>query len=94
MAITAPTHFIHAIAPRFSADAIDAIIEHGIPEHIRSGNGPEFIAKELRKWLARTGSATLYIEPGSLWENVYCESFNSKLRDDFLNGEIFSVVSG
>jgi hypothetical protein len=51
--------------------------------------GPEFVAKELRKWLARTGAATLYIEPGSPWENGYCESFNSKLRDEFLNGEIF-----
>jgi len=67
----------------------DAMIEHGIPEYIRSDNGPEFMAKELRKWLARTGAATLYIEPGSPWESGYCESFNSKLRDEFLNGEIF-----
>ena len=67
----------------------DAMIEHGIPEYIRSDNGPEFVAKQLRKWLARTGAATLYIEPGSPWENGYCESFNSKLRDEFLNGEIF-----
>jgi len=51
--------------------------------------GPEFVAKQLRKWLARTGAATLYIEPGSPSENGYCESFNSKLRDEFLNGEIF-----
>jgi transposase InsO family protein len=61
----------------------------GIPEHLRSDNGPEFVAKELRKWLADTGAKTLYIQPGSLWENGYCESFNSKLRDEFLNGEIF-----
>jgi putative transposase len=67
----------------------DAMIEHGIPEFIRSDNGPEFVAEVLRKWLASTGSATLYIEPGSPWENGYCESFNSKLRDEFLNGEIF-----
>jgi transposase InsO family protein len=67
----------------------DAMIEYGIPEYIRSDNGPEFVAKELRKWLARTGAATLYIEPGSPWENGYCESFNAKLRDEFLNGEIF-----
>jgi transposase InsO family protein len=67
----------------------DAMIEHGIPQYVRSDNGPEFVAKELRKWLARTGAATLYIEPGSPWENGYCESFNSKLRDEFLNGEIF-----
>jgi transposase InsO family protein len=67
----------------------DAMVEHGIPEHIRSDNGAEFVARELRKWLARTGAKTLYIEPGSPWENGYCESFNSKLRDEFLNGEIF-----
>ena len=51
--------------------------------------GPEFVAKQLRKWLAKTGAQTLYIEPGSPWENGYCESFNSKMRDEFLNGEIF-----
>jgi putative transposase len=67
----------------------DAMIERGIPEHIRSDNGPEFVAQNLRKWLAATGAKTLYIEPGSPWENGYCESFNSKLRDEFLNGEIF-----
>ena len=61
----------------------------GIPEHIRSDNGPEFIAEELRKWLSKLGTKTLYIEPGSPWENGYCESFNGKLRDEFLNGEIF-----
>jgi transposase InsO family protein len=54
-----------------------------------SDNGPEFVAEALRKWLARTGTTTLYIEPGSPWENGYCESFNSKLRDEFLNGELF-----
>ena len=67
----------------------DAMIEHGIPEHIRSDNGPEFVAKDLPEWLAATGAKTLYIEPGSPWENGYCQSFNSKLRDEFLNGEIF-----
>ncbi len=67
----------------------DAMIEHGIPEQIRSDNGPEFVAREPRKWLAKTGAETLYIEPGSPWENGYCESFNSKMRDEFLNGEIF-----
>ncbi len=51
--------------------------------------GPEFVARGLRQWLAATGTKTLYIEPGSPWENGYCESFNSKLRDEFLNGEIF-----
>jgi len=67
----------------------DAMIAPGIPEHIRSDNGPEFVAKELRQWLAQTGARTLYMEPGSPWENGYCESFNAKMRDEFLNGEIF-----
>jgi len=61
----------------------------GIPAHLRSDNGSEFIAKELRKWLGGVGAAPLYIEPGSPWENGYCESFNGKLRDECLNGEIF-----
>ena len=59
------------------------------PDHVRSDNGPEFIALRLSQWLADVGAQTLYIEPGSPWENGYCESFNSKLRDEFLNGEIF-----
>jgi transposase InsO family protein len=67
----------------------DAMVMKGIPEHLRSDNGPEFVAKDLRQWLTDTGARTLYIEPGSPWENGYCESFNSKLRDEFLNGEIF-----
>jgi putative transposase len=67
----------------------DVMLVRGIPEHIRSDNGPEFIAQELRKWLGKVGTRTLYIEPGSPWENGYCESFNGKLRDEFLNGEIF-----
>jgi len=67
----------------------DVMLFRGIPEHIRSDNGPEFVAVELRKWLAKLGTGTLYIEPGSPWENGYCESFNGKLRDECLNGEIF-----
>lgn len=63
----------------------DIMVMKGVPEHLRSDNGPEFVAKDLRKWLARPGAKTLYIEPGSPWENGYCESFNSKLRDEFLN---------
>jgi transposase InsO family protein len=70
----------------------EAMIERGIPEHIRSDNGPEFVARGLRNWLGATGAKTLYIEPGSPWENGYCESFNSKLRDEFLNGEIFYTL--
>ena len=67
----------------------DAMIVHGVPEHIRSDNGPEMTAKIVRSWLAGVGAKTLYIEPGSPWENGYCESFNGKLRDELLNGEIF-----
>jgi len=67
----------------------DVMLVRGIPEHIRSDNGPEFIARELQTWLARVGTRTLYIERGSPWENGYCESFNGKLRDECLNGEIF-----
>lgn len=67
----------------------DVMLERGIPEHIRSDNGPEFIARELQRWLANVGTLTLYIERGSPWENGYCESFNGKLRDELLNGEIF-----
>jgi len=67
----------------------DVMLWRGIPEHLRSDNGPEFVAQELRKWLAKVGTGTLYIEPGSPWENGYCESFNGKLRDECLNGEIF-----
>ena len=67
----------------------DVMLVRGIPEYLRSDNGPEFVARELRKWLAKLGTGTLYIEPGSPWENGYCESFNGKLRDECLNGEIF-----
>ena len=81
-----------------SAKVIGALAEvmaaKGVPEHIRSDNGPEFLAKDLRKWLADSGAKTLYIEPGSPWGNGYCESFNSKLRDEFLNGEIFYSMKG
>ena len=67
----------------------DVMLWRGVPEHIRSDNGPEFVAKQLREWLGKLGTGTLYIEPGSPWENGYCESFNGKLRDECLNGEIF-----
>lgn len=67
----------------------DVMLIKGVPEHIRSDNGPEMTAKIVRDWLPSVGANTLYIEPGSPWENGYCESFNGKLRDEFLNGEIF-----
>jgi transposase InsO family protein len=62
----------------------------GMPEYLRSDNGPEFIASGVRRWLAQEGTQTLYIEPGSPWENAYSESFNSRLRDELLNGELFT----
>ncbi len=64
----------------------------GVPEHIRSDNGPEFTAKVVRGWLARVQVKTLFIQPGSPWENGYVESFNSKLRDELLDGEIFYTL--
>ena len=68
------------------------LIFRGIPENIRSDNGPEFTAKTVRKWLSRLGVKTLFIERGSPWENGYIESFNGKLRDELLNREIFTTL--
>ena len=68
------------------------MVQRGVPEHLRSDNGPEFVAKAVRRWLERLGVGTLFIEPGSPWENGYIESFNGKLRDELLNGEIFYTL--
>lgn len=80
-----------------SQDVIDQLFQlfvlRGIPEHIRSDNGPEFTAREIRQWLARMGVKTLFIERGSPWENGYIESFNGKLRDELLNREVFSTLT-
>jgi transposase InsO family protein len=65
------------------------MVERGVPAHIRSDNGPEFIARAVRSWLKTIGTSTLFIQPGSPWENAYIESFNSRLRDELLNGELF-----
>ena len=70
----------------------DVMVERGVPEYIRSDNGPEMIAKVLRNWLARVGTKTAFIMPGSPWENGYCESFNGKLRNELLDGEIFYTL--
>ena len=67
----------------------DAMLTHGVPEHVRSDNGAEMRADRVQKWLGTLGTKPLFIEPGSPWENGYCESFNGKLRDECLNGEIF-----
>ncbi len=80
-----------------SEDVIDQlfnlIVFRGIPEHIRSDNGPEFTARAIRSWLNKLGVKTLFIEPGSPWENGYIESFNGKLRDELLNREIFTTLT-
>ena len=86
-----------SVARRMTANDVlwilaDLFLEYGIPEHIRSDNGPEFVAKAVRGWLAELGVKTLFIEPGSPWENGYVESFNGKLRDELLNGEIFYTL--
>jgi transposase InsO family protein len=70
----------------------DLFIRKGLPEHIRSDNGSEFTAKAIRQWLERLGVKTLFIAPGSPWENGYIESFNGKLRNELLNGEIFTTL--
>ncbi len=80
-----------------SDDVLDQLFNlfvfRGIPEHIRSDNGPEFTARAVRKWLNRMGVKTLFIEPGSPWENGYIESFNGKMRDELLNREIFTTLT-
>src|SRR6202012_76007 len=76
-----------------SNDVIDVLsdlfILRGVPAHIRSDNGPEFVAKAVQEWITAVGAKTAYIEKGSPWENGYVESFNARLRDELLNGEIF-----
>ena len=76
-----------------SIDVIDALTDlfiiRGVPAYIRSDNGPEFIADAVRQWIKAVGAETAYIEPGSPWENGYCESFNARFRDELLNGEVF-----
>jgi transposase InsO family protein len=76
-----------------STDVIDVLsdlfILRGVPGHIRSDNGPEFVAKAVRAWIHAVGAKTAYIEPGSPWENGYIESFNARMRDELLNGELF-----
>ena len=76
-----------------SLDVIDVLTDlfilRGIPAYIRSDNGPEFVAQAVRDWIGAVGAKTAFIEPGSPWENGYCESFNGRLRDELLNGEIF-----
>jgi transposase InsO family protein len=80
-----------------STDVIDVLtdlfIARGTPGHVRSDNGPELIAKAVQRWINGVGAKTAYIEPGSPWENGYVESFNGKLRDELLNGEVFNTLA-
>lgn len=85
------------VARRLTAeDALERLthlfVLRGVPAYIRSDNGSEFTAREVRQWLAQVGVKTLYIEPGSPWENGYVESFNGKLRDELLDREIFDTL--
>lgn len=79
-----------------SEDVIDTLAElfamRGVPKHIRSDNGPEFIARAIQRWTRQVGVETLYIAPGSPWENGYAESFHGRLRDEFLAGEEFESL--
>ncbi len=79
-----------------SADVIDVLadlfVARGMPAHVRSGNGPEFVAKAVRGWIGGVGAEAAFIEPGSPWENGYVESFNGKLRDELLNAEVFNTL--
>jgi putative transposase len=90
------THECLAIRVARKLKAIDVIdvlsdlfILRGVPSHIRSDNGPEFVAKAVQEWITAVGAKTAYIERGSPWENGYIESFNARLRDELLDGEIF-----
>ena len=80
-----------------SADVIDVLadlfIMRGVPGHIRSDNGPEFVATAVKDWITGVGAQTAYIEPGSPWENGYVESFNGKLRDELLSTEVFNSLA-
>ena len=80
-----------------SEDVIDTLAElfsmRGVPKHIRSDNGPEFVAKAIQRWLGQLNIEALYIEPGSPWENGYAESFHSRLRDEFLALEEFESLA-
>ena len=70
----------------------DLFILRGVPAHVRSDNGPEFIARSVQAWITGVGAKTAYIAPGSPWENGYVESFNARLRDELLDGEVFYTL--
>ena len=83
----------HSIRASDVIETLAALMtDKGVPEHIRSDNGPEFTANAVREWLGGVGARTLYIEPGSPWENGYVESFKGKLRDELLDREVFYTL--
>ena len=85
--------YVGKINPLVVVDTLlDLFVMHGVPDYIRSNNGSEFTARLVREWLKKLKVKTLFIEPGSPWENGYNESFNGKLRDELLNGEIFYTL--
>lgn len=86
------------VAHRIKSDEVIGILaslmlERGAPRHVRSDNGPEFVARSVRRWLKRYDVETLFIAPGSPWENGYVESFNAQLRNELLNGELFPTLA-
>ena len=87
-------HVDRALKSKDVLDALaEAMAERGVPSHIRSDNGPEFIARDVQVWLREMGIATIYIEPGSPWQNGHVESFHNRLRDECLNQELFLSVA-
>lgn len=86
------------VARSLTASDVVATLEklfaiHGAPRYLRSDNGSEFVACAVKEWLAKSGVETLYIEPGSPWQNAYSESFNSRFRDELLNREVFTSLT-
>ena len=93
---TRECHVLRADRALRSEDVLEwlgkAIEQNGAPQYLRSDNGPEFIAREVQRWLAQNQIKTIYIDPGSPWKNAWIESFNGKLRDEQLNGQQFDSL--
>jgi putative transposase len=86
-------HVARSITAQGVVGVLEEIVhERGVPQHIRCDNGPEFVSHALRRWCERRGSQTLFIEPGSPWQNAYVESYNDKQRRELLNGEVIDSV--
>jgi putative transposase len=86
------------VARNFRGEDIVAVLDEltairGAPAHLRADNGPEMISKAVKAWCAESGTGTLYIDPGSPWQNGIVESFNGRLRDELLSSEIFDTLA-